>query len=348
MKIEALCAAPPEVPTHSPSQIPLSCPVAQPGHPELIELQASLATAPLLIVRAATKRRYRRCCPLLWRGCCHRNDVRCCCDDAVSWQQHNCPLSAPRRSAGTASASAALVSALCVQFVFRFEVPCDGPPPLPHIVSANPGTCSEPSVRKVATIPAATGLLCLAGQPRDSVMRLNGQSKEKLRAISNFKDGGVRIRQPAGEKAASPSDLEDFKRILKTQLLINLNDTKGAPRCTKQVKKTIGTATWSRLCILFAAPGASGVVKELHAKGEAAFMAEVGAKAQMWWNQSGNSEASKIKVAWAEDKKKKKMRGASSSDAEEPEAKRQTGASSSPASAPCAAVPTAGGASMRF
>lgn len=240
------------------------------------------------------------------------------------------------------------MSALCVQFVFRFEVSCDDPPPLPHIVPANPGTCSEPSVRKVATIPAAMGLLGLAGQPRDSVMRLNGQSKEKLRAISNFKDEGVRIRQPAGEKAASPSDLEEFKRILKTQLLINLNDTKGAPRCTKQVKKTIGTATWSRLCILFAAPGASGVVKELHAKGEAAFMAEVGAKAQMWWNQSGNSEASKIKVAWAEDKKKKKMRDASSSDAEEPEAKRQTGASSSPASAPCAAVPTAGGASMRF
>ena len=77
-------------------------------------------------------------------------------------------------------------------------------------------------------------------------------------------------------------------------------------------------------------------------------MAEVGAKAQMWWSQSGNSGASKIKAAWAEDKKKKEMRDASSSDAEEPEAKRQTGASSSPASAPCAAVPTAGGASMRF
>ena len=42
IEIEALCAAPPEVPTHSPSQIPLSCPVApQPGHPELVELQAS-------------------------------------------------------------------------------------------------------------------------------------------------------------------------------------------------------------------------------------------------------------------------------------------------------------------
>ena len=38
---------------------------------------------PLLIVRAATKRRYRRCCPLLWRCYFHCNDVRCrsarCC-----------------------------------------------------------------------------------------------------------------------------------------------------------------------------------------------------------------------------------------------------------------------------
>jgi hypothetical protein len=45
------------------------------------------------------------------------------------------------------------------------------------------------------------GLLRLAGQQSDSVMRLNGQSKEKLRAISNFKDEGSRIRQPAVEKA---------------------------------------------------------------------------------------------------------------------------------------------------
>ena len=85
--------------------MPLSCPIAQPGRPELIELQALLATAPLFIVCAATKRRYRRCCPLLWRCCCHRNDVRCRCDDAVSWQRHNCSLSAPRRSAGTAAAA---------------------------------------------------------------------------------------------------------------------------------------------------------------------------------------------------------------------------------------------------
>ena len=41
-----------------------------------IVAQIAVATAPLPIVRAATKRRYRRCCPLLWRCCCHRNDVR--------------------------------------------------------------------------------------------------------------------------------------------------------------------------------------------------------------------------------------------------------------------------------
>ena len=34
-----------------------------------------VATTQFLIVRAATKRRYRRCCPLLWRCFCHRNDV---------------------------------------------------------------------------------------------------------------------------------------------------------------------------------------------------------------------------------------------------------------------------------
>ena len=41
------------------------------------------ATAPLLIVRAATKRRYRRCCPLLCHCCCHRDDARCRCNDAL-------------------------------------------------------------------------------------------------------------------------------------------------------------------------------------------------------------------------------------------------------------------------
>ena len=40
INIEALCAAPPEALPHSPSQMPLSCPVA-PDRPELIELQAT-------------------------------------------------------------------------------------------------------------------------------------------------------------------------------------------------------------------------------------------------------------------------------------------------------------------
>ena len=59
---------------------------AAPGKAKRIVTTAAhiaAATAPLLIVRAATKRRYRRCCPLLWRCCCHRDDVRCRCDDTL-------------------------------------------------------------------------------------------------------------------------------------------------------------------------------------------------------------------------------------------------------------------------
>ena len=41
-------------------------------------------------------------------------------------------------------------------------------------------------------------------------------------------------------------------------------------------------------------------MKELHAKGGAAFVAEAGDKARVWWNQSGNSEAAKMKSAWLE------------------------------------------------
>jgi len=41
-------------------------------------------------------------------------------------------------------------------------------------------------------------------------------------------------------------------------------------------------------------------VKELHAKSEAAFAAEAGEKARAWWNQSGDSEAAKMKSAWTE------------------------------------------------
>jgi hypothetical protein len=39
--IEALCATPPGALTHSPSQMPLSCPSGVPGRPELVELHAS-------------------------------------------------------------------------------------------------------------------------------------------------------------------------------------------------------------------------------------------------------------------------------------------------------------------
>jgi hypothetical protein len=51
--------------------------------------------------------------------------------------------------------------------------------------------------------------------------------------------------------------------------------------------------------------GSSGVVKEIHAKGEAAFVAEFGGKVRVWWNQSGNSEAAKMKSAWFEAVKKR-------------------------------------------
>jgi hypothetical protein len=44
---------------------------------------------------------------------------------------------------------------------------------------------------------------------------------------------------------------------------------------------------------------------ELIAKGKGAFIAEAGAKAHVWWNQSGRSEAAKLKGAWVNDKKKR-------------------------------------------
>jgi len=61
------------------------------------------------------------------------------------------------------------------------------------------------------------------------------------------------------------------------------------------------------------------VAKELHAKGEGAFVEEAGAKAMTWWNQSGRSEAFKMKETWVLDKTK---RTASASLAAEPATKR--------------------------
>ena len=39
----------------------------------------------------------------------------------------------------------------------------------------------------------------------------------------------------------------------------------------------------------------------MHVKGEAAFVAEAGNRAHVWWNQSGNSVAAKIEVIWFEE-----------------------------------------------
>jgi hypothetical protein len=50
-------------------------------------------------------------------------------------------------------------------------------------------------------------------------------------------------------------------------------------------------------------------VKELHAKGEAAFVAEVGDKARVRWNESGYSEAAKMKSAWFEAARKRAAAG---------------------------------------
>jgi hypothetical protein len=59
------------------------------------------------------------------------------------------------------------------------------------------------------------------------------------------------------------------------------------------------------VCVFSAAPDASDLVKKLIAKGKCAFIAEAGAKAHVWWNQSGRSEAAKLKGAWVNDKKKR-------------------------------------------
>jgi hypothetical protein len=82
----------------------------------------------------------------------------------------------------------------------------------------------------------------------------------------------------------SVTDLSDFKRYVKTQYTIGLNNTNGKPRCDAAARKAIGNGLWARICLLAAAVDSSGVVKDLHAKGETAFVAEAGDKARVWWN----------------------------------------------------------------
>jgi hypothetical protein len=47
--------------------------------------------------------------------------------------------------------------------------------------------------------------------------------------------------------------------------------------------------------VLTAFPDAPGQVKKPCSKRKIAFVAEIGIKVQMWWNQSGRSKAEKIK-----------------------------------------------------
>ena len=108
-------------------------------------------------------------------------------------------------------------------------------------------------------------------------------------------------------------------------------------RCSVRASRDVRCdGLWSRVCALSAAPDASELVKELVAKGKNAFIAEAGAKAHVWWNQSGRSEAAKLKGAWVNDKKK---RDAPASATEEPAAKRQTAAPPAPAPAGGASSP---------
>jgi len=117
----------------------------------------------------------------------------------------------------------------------------------------------------------------------------------------------------------SVTDLSAFKRYVKTQCATGLNNTNGKPRCDAAARKAIGNGLWARIRLLAAAVDSPGAVKELHAKGEAAFVAEAGDKARVWWNQSGNSEAAKMKSAWFEAAKKRAAAGGAPG---EPAAKR--------------------------
>jgi hypothetical protein len=159
----------------------------------------------------------------------------------------------------------------------------------------------------------------LAGESVDGVMLLNGNNKESLTAYRTPKDGASRARSSAAIKAGSVTDLSDFKRFIKTQCAIGLNTTNGKPRCDPAARKAIGNGLWARPCLRAAAVSSSGIVQNLHAEGEAAFVAEADVKSRVCWNQSGNSEAAKMKSAWF---KAAEKRAAAGSAPGEPAAKR--------------------------
>jgi len=180
----------------------------------------------------------------------------------------------------------------------------------------------------------AARLLALAGEPIEAVMNLGGMNKAKLNAIAAINSTAAPARLSVGPKAASPSDLEDYKLLVRTQFTIALNSTKGNPRCDESVKRAVGAGLWNRLCVRNAQVGASDVVKELHALGEGAFVKEAGRKASIWWNQKG-SEAARMKEKWLEDNKKRPA----SAPSDEPAPKHHAAAlASAPAASAAAGV----------
>ena len=119
----------------------------------------------------------------------------------------------------------------------------------------------------MAAFAAAAELLRIAGEPAEKLMLFNGNTKDGLVAIGPLKDSASRARSSAAApKGASVTSLPDYKRYVKTQYTIELNKNGG--RCDKDARNAIGNGLWERVCVLAATEGASGVVKELHAKGK--------------------------------------------------------------------------------
>ena len=55
------------------------------------------------------------------------------------------------------------------------------------------------------------------------------------------------------------TDLSDFKRYVKTQYTIGLNNTNGKPRCDAATRRAIGNGLWARICLLAAAVDSPGI-----------------------------------------------------------------------------------------
>jgi len=80
-------------------------------------------------------------------------------------------------------------------------------------------------------------------------------NKVKLNAIAAINGNAAPARLSVGPKAASPSDLEDQKLLVRSKFTIALNSTKANPRCDEPVKSAIGAGLWNRLCVRYAQVG---------------------------------------------------------------------------------------------